>query len=67
MIGGDFMRRIRTVNYMPKLKNNQGEIYTYPRIMLQGKCVANLGFRPGDKVLICGKTGLIVVKLIKPE
>ena len=59
--------RIRTVNSFSKYKNRQGELCPTPFISLNGKWVAHLGFSPGHKFKIYGKTGFIVVKLIKPE
>ena len=61
------MRRIRTVNSKAKLRNENGELVPSPCIVLQGKHVAKLGFKEGDKILVCGRAELIVVKLLKSE
>ncbi len=61
------MRRIRTVNAKSKFPNESGELVPSPCIVLQGKGVAALGFKQGDKILIRGRAGLIVVKLLKQE
>ena len=59
--------RIRTVNSFSKYKNRQGELCPTPFIFINGKWVAHLGFSPGDKFKIYGRTGFIIIKLIKPE
>ena len=59
--------RIRMVNSFSQYKNTQGEYCPTPIIVVGGKWIANLGFKPGDKVKLCGKPGLVVVKLLKQE
>ncbi len=67
MIGGDFMRRVHTVNSKAKHKNDVGELVQSPLIVLHGKYVEKLGFKQGDRVLIRGRAGLIIVKLLRQE
>lgn len=61
------VHKVLTIHAFDYYKSSTGQFVPTPCIRLQGKWVARLGFKSGDKMEVICKDGLILVRLAKQE